>query len=355
MELNSDQRKRLRDALLRAFPTYDELAQLLLFELDARLAEISQPAPLGGVVTAILLWAEGEDRLGELVLAARAEKKRNAILATLAQELGLVETPCAATSSVSQPASQPAGPDVDAGAESQTSESGKLKSLADFQQGDSWRRRMENAERRICRVEIPKGTGIGTGFLVAPDLVITNWHVAAAIKKTGTAAHDVGLQFDYVERTGKMEPAGATYTLAKDYLVDHSDFRDLDYALLRVNGRPGEEVIDERSGRWRGWLTPGPHTFEIGEPLLILQHPLAAPLLFDIGVVQGKVGLFERVLYTTHTQPGSSGSPVFARDWQPVAIHHYGQRSGNMGVSLEAIWKRFAARQFISELVAFRA
>ena len=42
-----------------------------------------------------------------------------------------------------------------------------------------WRQQMARLEAKVCRVEIPTahGTVFGTGFLVGPDCVLTNFHV----------------------------------------------------------------------------------------------------------------------------------------------------------------------------------
>jgi hypothetical protein len=61
-------------------------------------------------------------------------------------------------------------------------------------------------------------------------------------------------------------------------------------------------------------------------PLLILQHPRAAPLMLALdtqGVTQRNANK-TRVRYTTNSEPGSSGSPCFDMDWGLVALHHYG-------------------------------
>ena len=47
-----------------------------------------------------------------------------------------------------------------------------------------WAERLIKVERRVCRVEVD-GAGLGTGFLVGPDTVLTNWHVFDAAKSAG--------------------------------------------------------------------------------------------------------------------------------------------------------------------------
>ena len=76
---------------------------------------------------------------------------------------------------------------------------------------------------------------------------------------------------------------------------------------------------------------------------LILQHAEGEPLQIGIGRVSAVVDLPPRVTYTTNTEGGSSGSPVFTMDWQLVAIHHYGVEGvNNVGIPMAAIWETLA-------------
>ena len=60
-------------------------------------------------------------------------------------------------------------------------------------------------ERRVCRVEL-EGNAVGTGFLVGPDTVLTNWHVFEAAKNQGKI-DALGCRFDYeLLPDGKVQP-----------------------------------------------------------------------------------------------------------------------------------------------------
>jgi hypothetical protein len=47
-----------------------------------------------------------------------------------------------------------------------------------------WQDRLVKIERQVCRVEL-EGNALGTGFLVGPDTVLTNWHVFEIAKNAG--------------------------------------------------------------------------------------------------------------------------------------------------------------------------
>jgi hypothetical protein len=86
-----------------------------------------------------------------------------------------------------------------------------------------------------------------------------------------------------------------------------------------------------------------------------VQHPDARPLelALDTEAVIGLNGNRTRVRYRTNTEPGSSGSPCCAGNWDMVALHHVGDpRYGalskegdwNQGVLFDAIVRQLNGR-----------
>jgi V8-like Glu-specific endopeptidase len=243
----------------------------------------------------------------------------------------------------------------------------------------TWRKRLGDIESRVCRIELPTGQARGTGFLVAPDLVMTNYHVVERLTRPGaTDLPKVVLRFDYkVLEDGVSVGAGKTYGLAiNDWLADHSpysarDFEvtptaepssdELDYALLRVNGRPGDDPVGgDTQSQYpvrRGWLTlpSESHVFLAQPALYIVQHPDGKPMqiAIDSDAVIAVNANKTRVRYTTTTEPGSSGAPCFSADWEWIALHHSGDpkywKEGkkpdyNQGIPVSAIVGLLAQR-----------
>lgn len=87
MKLTKDQRKRLHEALLDAFPTQAILAKLLSFELDVNLAVVAGNGPLDGVVLNVIEWADSQGRTEDLINAARATVPLNTLLQEVASEI----------------------------------------------------------------------------------------------------------------------------------------------------------------------------------------------------------------------------------------------------------------------------
>jgi hypothetical protein len=321
--LNEDGRlwRDLQDALVKAFPAQANLRQMVRFGLNENLDAIAGGDTLSDVVFSLIQWSEAQARTDELLVAARNQNPGNPKLRAFAERVQLAPAPAEAY--------PPGG-----------LEQIVIKSVQ-FANAEQWRERMSSCEVTVCRVEAPDET-YGTGFLLGPDLVMTNHHVVKQVIPNPGLRENVVLRFDY--KTGpdgvELRPS-QTYRLAADWLVDSSPSMDLDYALMRVEGTPGEDPVGGQQGApQRGWLKPAAHAFEVGEPILILQHPQAAPLKFTPGSLKSVIAGGQRVTYTANTLPGSSGSPCFTAGWDLVALHHYGDPTGNEGIVFSAIVAR---------------
>jgi Trypsin-like peptidase domain len=134
--------------------------------------------------------------------------------------------------------------------------------------------------------------------------------------------------------------------------------QELDYALLRLASRAGDEQV---KGGPRGWITLPSAVVPLPAdgPILIVQHPEGTPmkLAMDTQAVIGLNGNGTRINYRTNTDPGSSGSPAFTMEWDIVALHHSGDPKWqnptfNQGVPIELIRQRIDANGFSNALGA---
>lgn len=212
---------------------------------------------------------------------------------------------------------------------------------------------------QVCRIEIG-GIPEGTGFLVGPDLLMTNFHVAKKFIENRPLESQVVARFDF--RTTGNGPAvyeGTPVKLAaKNPVVDYKTYDPvelnpdfslntpiavdkLDYALLRLETTIGSEPGGPRfqgmvpqggeQNQQRGWIKypdPAPG-IKNGAALFIVQHPAARPLeiAFESQAILGTSTDGMRVRYKVNTEGGSSGSPCFNENWQWVALHHYGSEN----------------------------
>ncbi|MGA7733613.1 MAG: trypsin-like peptidase domain-containing protein [Chloroflexia bacterium] len=152
-------------------------------------------------------------------------------------------------------------------------------------------------------------TGSGTGFLIAPDLLLTNHHVLPG----PDLVSETVFRFNYEENwKGEAQPVKEYH--AKPGGLFHSN-KLLDYSVVQLDQEPGQA--------W-GWLPLRPRAVKRDERVNIVQHPggQAKQISFQNNFVEYVGG--NVVQYVTSTMPGSSGSPVFNDRWEVVALHHAG-------------------------------
>lgn len=241
-----------------------------------------------------------------------------------------------------------------------------------------WRNALGQIEGRVCRIEYPEQTGQATGFLVGPDLVLTNYHVVKPFVDKPDVAATVALRFDYkVSDEGVAVQPGIVYRLAQPEWLEFSspyssadeqtpppaetEADKLDLAFLRVAGRPGEDPVggptQDPNPVPRGWIEAPVQDYDFGlnPALYIVQHPDGKPLQIALDT-EAVIELNQnatRVRYKTTTEPGSSGSPCFGPDWEWVALHHMGdpkylhllKPEFNQGIPVAAIRALLAAEE----------
>lgn len=365
MRLTGEQEEQFIYALVDAFPNELRLGQMLQFRLEKSLAELAgSGGPLFDLAYRVFVDAKAKGWTDQLIVAARESNPGNERLLVFAQQFGLA------------PASPPR-PELEK----------IIKQANGFLDIARWRQCLGEIEAQVCRIEIPvpTGTTYGTGFLLGPDVVMTNHHVIRSLLADdgGTPEakpEQVILRFDYKRLTDSatINP-GKEYHLATGdapaWLIDASppskvDLQsdpktgepldtEIDYALLRTAERPGADKVGtgaEPQSPARGWIEfpKNPQNVEKYSALFIVQHPKGDPLMLALDTVTDLNASRTRLRYATNTQPGSSGSPCFNVDWQVVALHHSGDPSFapayNEGIPIGAIAKLLSERGHFSKL-----
>lgn len=162
--------------------------------------------------------------------------------------------------------------------------------------------------RSVAKIRRSDG-GAGSGFLTGDGILVTNNHVLPDMETAQSAV----AMFNYQQRLdGLSAEVDERRLLPGDFFKTS---RTDDWSGVRVYGDPQEE--------W-GSLPLRSTKVAVGDRVNIIQHPSGLPKqisLYSNVVVFVGAG---RVQYLTDTEPGSSGSPVFDRDWNVIALHHSG-------------------------------
>lgn len=206
------------------------------------------------------------------------------------------------------------------------------------------------ALRRTCRIQC--GEAKGTGFLVGPHLVLTNWHVVRSMLESNglTEKPDSHIQmkfeFDVLTRSDgstetiqayKPEPqwlvasspahpdeiaSGGSNSAGSPFPVQPNDLDShLDFAVVALDGAPGNE---------RGYYELDPNLWPQDKTDLdLFQHPNGRPMSYLSGQFQSPAVFANnsqppRVLHNVNTIKGSSGGLCLNKASQAVALHQAG-------------------------------
>jgi hypothetical protein len=160
--------------------------------------------------------------------------------------------------------------------------------------------------------------GKGTGWMLAPRLLITNFHVVKARVplEPAASADDFRLQgaatqvqFDFYRASSEIQ-----VTRSMGCVASHPD---LDYALLRLpEGAPGRPPL-----RLRTSCISKPKDRALRERVNVLQHPNGDPMRLGFRNNFVVTGTESRLSYLTDTAGGSSGSPICDDEWYVAALH----------------------------------
>jgi hypothetical protein len=196
---------------------------------------------------------------------------------------------------------------------------------------DDHSKRLNALARRMCSIEVPTGEACGTGWLVGPDLVLTNYHVIEDVQKNAVAAGDVTCRFDYFTDGADGVPCG----IAADWLGDWSPYAladeradapdptidELDYALIRLARRVGDE---DAGGSTRGWVSvlAKPPVMVAEDLVMVPQFPDGRSLEMSFGKALAYNNTATRLRYDANTEEGASGSPAVTMRLEPFGLHH---------------------------------
>lgn len=360
--LTGPQIKPFQQALLSAF-TRQSLTHMLSTELNKQFEQLVKDTDFDYQVFQLIDRANREGWVYRLLLTAASYNPDNPDLQAYAASLKLTAIGTPPTKSALESIIQQSNSYLDA---------------ADFRARQGW------VETAVCRIDVG-GAPAGTGFLVGPGTVLTNYHVLPRVISGDLPPATVTCQFDFKQLPGGQSTSpGITIRLTEEgeWLIAAAPPTaeelagtpktvlpgptELDFALLQLERDIATVELgaktpltgkDSREPQ-RAWLafTTG-YVFAPDSPLWIMQHPNALPLKLALATnaVEQLNQNKTRVTYRTNTERGSSGSPVFDQNWNLVALHHMGDPdwsnpTHNEGIPVAAIKTYLEANNLYAKL-----
>ena len=185
------------------------------------------------------------------------------------------------------------------------------------------------AAKAVARIRVRRADGsgewYGTGFLVAPGLLLTNHHVLSNVSQAALAVAEFNYEHDLL---GVESPRRVFNLTPSRLFFAHSG---LDCSFVEVAPRSFEGMPLSEFGHLPLIAATGKAIDK--EWVSMIQHPGGQPkqiAIRDSQVIMltqedvATINLEDFIHYTTDSEPGSSGAPVFNDQWQVVALHHRG-------------------------------
>jgi hypothetical protein len=217
--------------------------------------------------------------------------------------------------------------------------------------------------RTVCAIGLGGDIGdlVGSGFLIGPDEVLTNYHVIERAVQwvDGTCQQllpgdQVFCYFDYHARPiPAVPPPRGTLNVAsgaRDWLLYARDkltndgrhtcailpSREYDYAVIKLSRRVGDLPGRTSGGEPRGWLMlqPTPVDVVTKRRVMLFQHPAREPQLWDFGDFHQEDPTRTRVWYQVTAAHGSSGGATVESDGRLFALHNAEVDQPALGIPL---------------------
>jgi len=167
-------------------------------------------------------------------------------------------------------------------------------------------------------------TAFATGFMVSPELMMTNHHVfpVADPAEFAAFAEDAAVEFGYEYDLLGRRAEPVVHALDPETFLHTS--KALDLALIAV--RP-LDVSARHPLRDQGYLVLNGKLGKAGtaDYATIIQHPDGKEK--QIALRNNEIidnALPDALIYKSDTAQGSSGAPVFNNEWQVIALHSSG-------------------------------
>ncbi len=165
----------------------------------------------------------------------------------------------------------------------------------------------------VVRIETEKG--LGTGFFIHPQYIVTNKHV---IERKGIPEEYRRFDQSYYSRTQITVKLRSGQTLPVAKVIPFREHPDIDLAVLKVRAREGTS------------LPILPTLVEVGEPVVAIGHPLGSGWTQTAGTVSNN-SYEHYIQLNLALDPGNSGGPIINARGQVVGVHAMGYLNSMTG------------------------
>lgn len=156
-----------------------------------------------------------------------------------------------------------------------------------------------------------------TGFMVSPDVMVTNNHCISSATVCASAYATFGYERDAAGNLSAGEDFRCSRVLSSD--------AGLDFTAIQLVGSPGDAT------RW-GHLQWSSQSIALNEPLVLIQHPAGDPKraavegcsVSTVDAVGKQPGVNTDFGHRCDTMTGSSGSPALDTSMKIRGLHHMG-------------------------------
>jgi len=166
------------------------------------------------------------------------------------------------------------------------------------------------------------------------------------------------VEFDYETDGDGVAAPTTTFAFDPDACFVTDDIHRLDFTLIAI----GPRLSGQRLLQALGYMVLSDATDKhmLGEIANIIQHPQGGykQLVVRENNIISRDETDDVLHYLADTEPGSSGSPVSNNDWEPIALHHWGEphlelqavdgqplrKDVNEGIRVSSIVKALKAR-----------
>lgn len=230
-----------------------------------------------------------------------------------------------------------------------------LNTVEPFFNSEEFQRIYPRVTCTVCAVAVQNEIR-GSGFLIGPDLVLTNFHVVPGYLKASAAdpkvfeqngnGKDLKFVFDY-----RSEPppdlagdqlartrSAVVVPAAQHWLVHARRLRDgdgtaaatmpvdkeLDYVVIRLASTVGNKPSRVSGGAMRGWLPLPAEACDYLQRrrVLVFQHPEGTSQKWDVGEFVQLDASSTRAWYSVSTAHGSSGGAALSANGALFALHN---------------------------------